>query len=84
MTITQPQMQLLFKFHKLPRQQGKTKMAYGLLNDSLEKNKNLRMMKLILLNQETVLSSDSYFPFTPNFKINKNSRNLSCHQTNAE
>lgn len=76
---------LPFKFHKLPREQGKTKMAYGLLKDSLEEKINLRMMTSTLLNEETVLSSSSYFRFAPNFKkLNKNSRNHSFHQTNTE
>lgn len=46
-------MQLPFKFHRLPGKQGKTKMACGLLKDSVEKRKNLRTMKRTLLNQET-------------------------------
>lgn len=60
-------MQLPFKFHRLPGKQGKTKMACGLLKDSVEKRKNLRTMKRTLLNQGQV-KFQFYFPYAPHFK----------------
>jgi len=39
-------MKLPFKFHQLPRKQGKTKMACGLLKKSVEKKKKSKDIEM--------------------------------------
>lgn len=63
-------MKLPVKFHKLPRKQGKTKMACGLLRvcGKKEKSEDNEMDSVKL---RDTLSSSSQFPCAPHFKKTK-------------